>query len=132
MIFDWHHIWFRLRFFLTRRRHDEGARSAQGEAEKNDREFQHPAHKSIPKVCCSNSAGILTQASQIRKAINAGAVSIAPAGLQGVSSHQIESDELEAFVAVAYPATAGRNMTEDIRLAAARGAWARAPQHLKL
>ena len=81
MIFDRHHIWFPLRFFLTRCRHDESARSAQGEAEKNNREFEHPAHGSIPKVCCSNSARMLTQASQISKAVNAGAVSIAPAGL---------------------------------------------------
>ena len=130
MIFDRHHIWFPLRFFLTRCRHDESARSAQGEAEKNNREFEHPAHGSIPKVCCSNSARMLTQASQISKAVNAGAVSIAPAGLQCISSHQIEPHEFEAFVVVAH--VRSRNMTEHIRLAAARSAWARAPQHFKL
>ena len=84
------------------------------------------------RVCYSNSAGNLTQTSQVSKAVNAGTVPITPAGLQRITSHRIESDEFEAFVAVAHPATAGRNTTEHIRLAAARGAWASTPQHFKL
>jgi hypothetical protein len=57
-------------------------------------------------------------------------VSIRPTGLQCITAHKIESNELKAFVSVAYMRT--HNVTEHIRLASARGAWARAPQHFKL
>jgi hypothetical protein len=72
---------------------------------------------------------MLRQTAEISKAINPGAVSITPTGLQCVTAHQIESDKLEAFVGIAHMWT--RNVTEHIRLAAARRARARAPQQFE-
>jgi hypothetical protein len=56
-------------------------------------------------------------------------MSIGPAGLQCITAHQIESDELEAPAGVAHIRT--HNLTEHIRLAAASRAWAGAPQQFK-
>ena len=75
------------------------------------------------------SVGMLRQAAEVSKAINPGAVSIRPTGLHCVTAHEIESDKLEAFVRVAHVRT--RNVTEHIRLAAARRARTRAPQQFK-
>src|SRR5580765_3950614 len=69
---------------------------------------------------------MLCQTAEISKAINPGAVSIGPAGLQCVTAHQIESDKLEALVRVAHVRT--RNVTEHIRLAATSRARAGTPQ----
>jgi hypothetical protein len=49
-IFDWHYMRFLLRAFVFGRRHDERPRSTQREADDNDCEFQHPAHRRIT-VC---------------------------------------------------------------------------------
>ena len=46
-IFDRHYTRFVLQSFVSGRRHDERARSTQREADNNDCEFQHPAHKRI-------------------------------------------------------------------------------------
>src|SRR4029077_8947302 len=56
-------------------------------------------------------------------------MSVGPAGLECITAHQIESDELEALVGVAHIRT--HDLTEHIRLAAASRAWARAPQQFK-
>jgi len=58
-IFDRHHIWFLMRFFVGRRRHNECARSAQREADNNSREFQYPAHRRITacRLSFSQNAG---------------------------------------------------------------------------
>src|SRR5712675_567978 len=60
---------------------------------------------------------MLRQTAEVSKAINPGAVSIRPTGLQCITTHEIESDKLEAFVRVAHMRT--HNLTERIRLAAA-------------
>ena len=73
---------------------------------------------------------MLRQTAEVSKAINPGAVSIGPAGLQSITAHQIESDGLKAFVRVAHVRT--QNETEHIRLPAASRARARAPQQFKL
>jgi hypothetical protein len=72
---------------------------------------------------------MLRQTAEISKAINPGAVSIRPTGLQCITAHEIESDKLEAFVRVAHMWT--HNLTEHIRLPAASRARARAPQQFK-
>jgi len=72
---------------------------------------------------------MLRQTAEVSKAINPGAVSIRPTGLQCITAHEIESDKLEAFVRVAHVRT--QNVTEHIRFAAARRARARAPQQFK-
>ena len=72
---------------------------------------------------------MLRQTAEISKAINPGAVSVGPAGLQCVTAHQIESDELEALVRVTYMRP--HNLTKHIRFAAARRARTRAPQQFK-
>jgi hypothetical protein len=72
---------------------------------------------------------MLRQTAEISKAINAGAVSIRPTGLECITAHQIESDKLEAFVSVAYVRT--HNLTEHIRLAATSRARARASQQFE-
>jgi hypothetical protein len=69
---------------------------------------------------------MLRQTTEISKAINSGAVSISPTGLQCITTHEIESDEVEAFIAIAHMRT--HNLTEHIRLTATSCAWARAPQ----
>jgi hypothetical protein len=48
-----------MRFFVGRRRHDECARSAQREADNNNREFQYPAHRRITacRLSFSQNAG---------------------------------------------------------------------------
>ena len=69
---------------------------------------------------------MLRQTAEISKAINPGAVSVGPAGLDCITAHQIESGELEALFGVTYIRT--HNVTEHIRLATASRAWARAPQ----
>src|SRR4029077_18250017 len=56
-------------------------------------------------------------------------MSVGPAGLDCITAHQIESDELEALVGVAHIRT--HNLTEHIRLAAASRARARAAQQFK-
>jgi hypothetical protein len=56
-------------------------------------------------------------------------VSIRPTGLQGITAHEMESEKFEAFVRVAHMRT--HNLTEHIRLAAARRARARAAQQFK-
>jgi hypothetical protein len=68
---------------------------------------------------------MLRQTAEISKAINTGAVSIGPAGLQCITAHQIESEKLETLLGVAHMRT--YNVTEHIRFAAARSARARAP-----
>jgi len=60
---------------------------------------------------------MLRQTAEISKAINSGAVSIRPTGLQCITAHKIESNELKAFVGLAHMRT--HNVTERIRLAAA-------------
>src|SRR4029077_12476198 len=72
---------------------------------------------------------MLRQTAEISKAINPGAVSIGPAGLQCVTAHQIESDKLEALVGVAQVRT--HNLTEHIRLAAASRARTGTPQQFE-
>jgi hypothetical protein len=72
---------------------------------------------------------MLRQTAEVSKAINPGAVSIRPTGLQCITAHEIESDKREAFVRVAHVRT--QNVTEHIRLAAARRAGTRAPQQFK-
>jgi hypothetical protein len=76
------------------------------------------------------SAGSFSQTPQVRKAVNSGAVSICPAGLQSIPAHQIESDKLEALIGVAHMRT--QNLTEDIGLAATSRARARAAEHFEL
>ena len=49
-IVDRHYMRFFLRPFVSGRRHDECARSTQREADDDDYEFQHPAHRRIT-VC---------------------------------------------------------------------------------
>src|SRR5437867_12662141 len=73
-----------------------------------------------------SSVRILRQTAEVSKAINPGAVSIRPTGLQRITAHEIESDKVEAFVGVAHVRT--RNVTEHIRLAATSRARAGAPQ----
>src|SRR6476646_8082251 len=75
------------------------------------------------------SVRMLRQTAEISKAINPGAVSIRPAGLQCVTAHQVESHKLEALIGVAHIRT--RNLTEHTRLAAASSAWARPPQQFE-
>jgi hypothetical protein len=53
-------------------------------------------------------------------------VSVSPAGLDCITAHQIESDELEALVSVAH--LRAHNLAENIRLAAATRARTRAPE----
>jgi hypothetical protein len=72
---------------------------------------------------------MLRQTAKISKAINPGAVSIPPTGLQCITSHKIESNELKTFVGMAHMRT--QNVTEHIRLAAASRARARAPQQFE-
>ena len=72
---------------------------------------------------------MLRQTAEISKAINPRAVSIPPAGLQCITAHKIEPDKLKAFVGVAHKRT--DNVTEHIRLPAASGARARAPQQFE-
>src|SRR6266550_5236275 len=72
---------------------------------------------------------MLRQTAEISKAINAGAVSIRPTGLECITAHEIESDKFEALVGVAHMRT--HNLTEHIRLAAASRARTCAPQQLK-
>ena len=68
---------------------------------------------------------MLRQTAKISKAINPGAVSIGPAGLQRITAYQIESEKLEALVGVAHMRT--HNMAQHVRFAAARCARACAP-----
>src|SRR5260370_5927847 len=72
---------------------------------------------------------MLRQTAEISKAINPGAVSVAPTGLECITAHKIESDEREALVGVAHMLP--RSLTEHIRLAAASRARARAPQQFE-
>ena len=72
---------------------------------------------------------MLRQTAEISKAINPGAVSVGPAGLQCVTAYQIESGELEALIRVAHMRT--RNLTEHIRLATASRARTCAPQQFE-
>src|SRR6266404_4871359 len=69
---------------------------------------------------------MLRQTAEVSKAINPGAVSIGPTGLQCITADEIESGKLEALVRVAHMRT--HNLTEHIRLAAASRARTRAPQ----
>src|SRR5262249_32612702 len=68
------------------------------------------------------SVRILRQTPQISKAVNSGAVSIRPAGLQPIAADQIESGKFEALVTVAHLRT--RNMAEHVGFTATRGARA--------
>src|SRR4029077_12683528 len=72
---------------------------------------------------------MLRQTAEISKAINPGAMSVAPTGLECITAHKIESDEREAFVGVAHMRP--HNLTEHIRFAAASRARARAPQQFE-
>ena len=72
---------------------------------------------------------MLRQTAEISKAINPGAVSIGPPGLDCVTAHQIESGKLETLIGVAHMRT--RNLTEHIRFAAASCARACAPQQFE-
>ena len=63
------------------------------------------------------------------KAINPSAVSVGPAGLDCITAHQVEPDELEALVGVAHIRT--HNLPEHIRLPAASRARTRAPQQFE-
>ena len=56
-------------------------------------------------------------------------MSVGPAGLDCITAHQIESDELEALVSVAHMRT--HNLAENIRLATATRARTRAPEQFK-
>jgi len=71
----------------------------------------------------------LAQASQVRKAVNPGAVTIGPAWLQCVAAYQIETGELEALPGVNQ--VRARDVAEQVRLASARRARTRASQKLK-
>ena len=73
---------------------------------------------------------MLRQMPEISKAINPSAVSVGPAGPQSVTANQIESDKLEALVAVALMRT--RNTSEHIGLATARRARACAAQRFQI
>src|SRR4029077_15733793 len=72
---------------------------------------------------------MLRQTAEISKAINAGAVSVAPTGLECITAHKIESNEVEALLGVAHMRS--HNLTEHIRLAAASRARAGAPQQFE-
>jgi hypothetical protein len=72
---------------------------------------------------------MLRQAAEISKAINPGAVSVAPTWLECITAYKIESDEREALVGVAHMRP--HNLTEHIRLAATSRARARAPQQFE-
>src|SRR5215472_5231560 len=72
---------------------------------------------------------MLPQTAQISKAINPGAMSVSPARLQSITTHQIESDKLKALVCVSH--MRAHNLTEHIRLAAANRARTRATQSFK-
>src|SRR6478672_10691523 len=78
---------------------------------------------------CLSSVRMLRQTAEISKAINPGAVSVGPAGLDCITAYQIESDELEALFGVADIRT--HNLTEHIRFAPASRAWACAPQQFE-
>jgi len=56
-------------------------------------------------------------------------VSIGPSGLQGITAHQIKSDERKALVGVTHMRP--HNLTEHIRLAPANRARARAPEQFE-
>src|SRR6184192_297768 len=72
---------------------------------------------------------MLRQTAEVSKAINPGAVSVRPTGLECITAHEIESDKLEALVGVAHMRT--HNLTEHIRLAAASRARTCTPQQFK-
>src|SRR5262252_4298133 len=72
---------------------------------------------------------MLGQTAEISKAINPGAVSIRPTGLQCITAYEIEANKFEAFVVIAHMRT--HDLTEHIRLAAASCAWACAPQQFE-
>src|SRR5215471_16758196 len=72
---------------------------------------------------------MLRQTAEISKAINPGAVSIRPMGLQCIAANQSKSKKFEAFLCVARVWT--HNASEHIRLAAASRARARAPQQFE-
>src|SRR5437879_2215371 len=71
-----------------------------------------------------------SQTPQILKAVNAGAVSIAPARLQRVTADNFEPGELKTFVRVSHVQSG--DIAEHIRLAAARRARTRAAQKLQI
>ena len=73
---------------------------------------------------------MLRQMAEISKAINPGAVSVSPAGLQSVTANQIESDKLEALFGMTHMPT--HNLIEHIGLATARRAWACAAQRFQI
>jgi hypothetical protein len=81
------------------------------------------------EVVARPSIRMLRQTAEVSKAINSGAVSIGPTGLQCITAHQIKSKELETFGSVGHMRT--HNVTEHIRLAAASRARARAPQRFE-
>jgi hypothetical protein len=77
----------------------------------------------------AGSSAILRQVAEVSKAINAGVVSIGPAGLQGITADEIEPHKLETLLTVTEART--RNGTKDVRLAAAPGTRTRASQWLE-
>src|SRR5215470_6375516 len=72
---------------------------------------------------------MLRQTAEVSKAINPGAVSIRPTGLQRITAYEIEADKFEAFVVVTHMRT--HDLTEHIRLAAASRARTCAPQQFE-
>jgi hypothetical protein len=72
----------------------------------------------------------LFQTPQISKAVNSAAVSIRPAWLQRIPTHQIKACELETFLGVAY--ARARDTAEHIRFSTARCAWTYTPQRFEI
>src|SRR5262249_44749446 len=85
-------------------------------AKKNNRNFCLQSHEPVPTLP-DLSARTLSQPSQISKAINTGAVTIGPAGLQRVTTNQIEADQPKALVGITDEWT--RSIAQQIRFATA-------------
>ena len=65
------------------------------------------------------------------KTVNSGDVAVAPARLHRVTADNFEAGEIKAGVGIIHPAGAGRNVAENIRLAAAGRAGTGASEHLQ-
>src|SRR5213592_4304908 len=67
---------------------------------------------------------------EILKTVDAGAVTVAPARLNCVTTDNIETGQLKTAFRVTY--VRSHNVSENVGLAAAGRAWARAPEKLQI
>src|SRR5207253_5465730 len=72
----------------------------------------------------------LSQATQVSKAVNTGAVPIGPARSQRITAHDIESGEMKTFRRIRY--VRSHDVPDHIRLTAARRARAGAAKKLQI